>query len=334
MSLLASEGFGIFNRRHCVVSSDGTCLVFPQGKGTHQIAWALLSHWSKSAAAQDALSASLNPGGRSLSDWLTAFSSGVSAGLIGADLLTTWGLDIQQLSIDRDARNESSYRPTRITNPHQIDPWNSVNYLIGFWEAFEPSNHLRTAQIDRYLLRVILEKVFTAITGRRRDKKEFTARVVLMLRELGLSEATEEWLAFFRREVSPEDPTIISEAKKKWKPSEPWHHIQVLSRAALLLRVASGACANLLQEALISRADLRFWWYPLGKDRGLWSNDGDPEHLSDLWSDIELALDNLSLWTTSNSPMTGERQDLVKALARDVATLSSCELLALWGAVP
>jgi hypothetical protein len=331
MSLLASEGFGIFNHKHFVVKSNNACVEIPGSTGgTHKITWEILDHWVSTPAAAKLFGNSLLPGGIRLADWVSAFSGGISSTLVGADFLKTWGIDIQRLSIDRDLRNEASYRPSRVRNNSQIDPWNSAKFLEGFWEVFEPSGNSGSSQVDRFLLRIILEKTYEAIHGRRRDRRGFIAQLSATLRALALPDSVhDDWIRFLTRDLLPDDPMIVSSAKKTGSRLR-WRHLHVISRSALLLRIASVSCAELLRGALVSKSDLRFWWRSLGEDRGLWDIDDEPLEFVDLWADIELSLEALSRWTDEHTAATGSRQELVSTSARELTTLSSCERIALW----
>jgi len=75
---------------------------------------------------------------------------------------------------------------------------------------------------------------------------------------------------FLTRVAEPDDPTILSEAELTDQIDGPRQHLQMISRAALLLRVATAANSRLMKEAHVSSADLEFWWSALGEERGLW----------------------------------------------------------------
>jgi hypothetical protein len=330
MSLLAAEGFGIFRNRHIVVDASGNCHRLPGDDNTHFIAWALLSFWSGTTAAANLLGRVLAPAGKRLSDWATGFSAGPAAALVGADWLKSWGVDIQRFAEDREARNEASYRPSRIYRTSQLDSWNAAKFLPSIWGVFEPSSTIRSSQLDRFLLRILLERTFRAVYGYWK-KAEFRLRLQRTFGSLGFSDLMRaEWEGFLLRNVLPEDSFVISEALKKDALGSARHHLQVICRAALLLRVASGACANLLREADINKDDIRFWWLSLGRERGLWQSGSEPLEFSDLWADIDYALGQLSTWL-DNSEGADNRYSLLTDMSREVSILSSFERVALWG---
>jgi hypothetical protein len=76
----------------------------------------------------------------------------------------------------------------------------------------------------------------------------------------------------------------------------------VLSRALLLLRLATSMNNNNFGQAgLQTLDDLEFWWPQYGSERGFYDSDVPPDDLSDLWSDVEIALDDLKNVTSATS---------------------------------
>jgi hypothetical protein len=334
MSLLAGEGVGIFSNVHFAVATTGACLVIPKPKGTHRITWEILEYWATTTSASDLLGKVLWSAGKPLSDWISAFPGGSGAGLVGADFLTTWGVDLCQFSRDRESRNEASYRPSQMSSPSQLNAWHSAKFVLRFWKAFEPS-YAKEFQVDKFLLRALLEKTYKSLKGDEGSSEDFMDRIGSALSNLGITDANQrEWHRFFSRDSLPRDPSIISMAGASPEIRTEESHIQVIARAALLLRVASGSCRELLGESLISNAELRFWWSGLGENRGLWSTETAPEEFFDLWADIEDALEKLNTWTDDNAPSNCSLFGLLASHARELSRLSSCELIGLWGATP
>ena len=111
--------------------------------------------------------------------------------------------------------------------------------------------------------------------------------------------------------------------------SHPRHHLKVIARAALLLRLATGASANLLAHGKASSDVLRFWWEALGRDSGLWRSAGPPDDLTDLWVDVEEALTVNREWVAETSDSSVGSWIASRAAA--LQTLGSCERIGLWG---
>lgn len=260
MSLLATQAIGVFLRRHFVLASPLQCIEF-NGPGTHQVAWLALEHWSGLRRSANLLAQLIQPASLPLADWLNYFQGQPTWRPIGEQWLRTWGLDLRRLSEDLDARNESSYRPTRLNFRCCLEVTTSSTFASSMWMMCEPYESSRFEVLDRYLLRLSLEEAFKATTGRdpSDDIAEFKRRVDRMLRQLnpGLL-PMEEWRRFLAREAEPTDPLVIREARGKQTIEHPRHHIQVIARAALLLRVAAGACSRLVQAVPWDRDQLEF----------------------------------------------------------------------------
>ena len=335
MSLLATEGIGVFSRRHFVVESPQRCQEVKPPKGTHAIAWLALEHWSGLRRSTDLLATVIEPGGMPLVEWLDAFQGARSTWQpIGTEWLETWGLDLRRLSDDRDARNEASYRPTRVNARAFLDVFDSSSFMRSLWAICEPSTPSRFGLLDRHLLRLSLEQAFEAVTGKKAkdDPSGFRGRVATMLYRVAPSGLpTDEWRRFLTRDVQAEDSVLTTEARGTVAVRDPRHHIQVMARAVLLLRVATGACALLLREASFGRSELEFWWKNLGEERGLWEPGDEPDELLNLWADVDMALSDMHQWEISNSGTNASYARWHREQLYAISVLGECERIALWG---
>ena len=103
------------------------------------------------------------------------------------------------------------------------------------------------------------------------------------------------------------------------------HSKQVLARATLLLRVATGSSADLLKEAGSTvKEALEFWWSSVAVRRRLWSDDDTPSSFTDLWQDIEEALSLSEQWPQDYYTLWSDH-------AQEAATLVTTERVFLWG---
>jgi len=272
--------------------------------------------------------------GVKLKDWIAHFMGGPSLDPIGSRWLQVWGLDLKRFAEDREARNEASYRPTRLNTRSVATSLEPTEFLSQFWSLCEPSSSSRFEKLDRYLLRLTLEDVFLGVSGKKveHDPATFRSNVSAMLSQvvastLGLS----EWLDFLTRRIDPNDPIVLEEARKTDRLDHPRHHLQVISRAFLLLRISTGACSILLKEAGVSKPDLRFWWSEFGENRGLWETSGEPAEFIDMWSDIDEAID--SLRTLRESVAVADRTSVrwYRDRSYPISVLGGCERIALWG---
>jgi hypothetical protein len=342
LSLLAAEGIGIFDDRHFIIKTPTDCAhigSLPKAGrrshlGTHYIAWAVLEHWSDLRRSAELLGKIVSAGGFSLVEWLSNFDTGPSFHPIGSRWLKTWGLDLRRLSDDREARNEASYRPSRLSSKNSVDALATSDFVHSMWALYEPSSHSAFEVLDRHLLRLTLEEAFEGTTGNsaQKDPVAFKEKVSAMLKGLGFEDARhKEWLNFLIRNLDSHDPTMLREAKQLTDIQDDRYHLQVISRAALLLRVATGGCGSLLRETGLRKDELKFWWAALGEDRGLWDSNEEPTEFTDLWADVEVALEGMGKWRTDNMASDPSMARWREERANDISILGGCERIALWG---
>ena len=292
MSLLASEGVGVFNLQHVAVGQTFIPTIWGN-RGTHRAAWDLLESWADNPSRVATLLTAIRVETRTIDQWFDEVGIGQSVQhLVAREWLRSWSIDLTYFPEDRDLRNQTSYRPSRIapasmeaidTSSEVIDP------LLRTWDALEPSSDRGGAVIDRALL--------------------FRA---LYLGRNQLSSSTQAWSTFVDRLTHAasqslreqlKDPAIDQYYVLKWADdaSKPPRTQAVLARAALLLRIANGICAQRLASSHVTKQDLHFWWSRFGVDAGLWSDDGDVDSFADLWQDVDNARDNVESSIASNS---------------------------------
>jgi hypothetical protein len=202
------------------------------------------------------------------------------------------------------------------------------------WALYEPSSHSAFEVLDRHLLRLTLEEAFEGTTGNsaQKDPVTFKEKVSAMLKALGFEDARhKEWLNFLIRNLDSHDPTMLREAKQLTDIQDDRYHLQVISRAALLLRVATGGCGSLLRETGLGKHELKFWWAALGEDRGLWDSNEEPTEFTDLWADVEVSLEGRGKWRTDNMASDPSMARWREERANDISILGGCERIALWG---
>ncbi len=333
MSLLAIQGVGIFSGKHMLVDANGTCIRFGKGLTTHKVAWLVLDHWAGLTRSMTALSAAVSPYGLPFADWLSAFGAGTLLRPMASEWFTRWGLDLKHFSDDRDARNESSYRPTKIVTRDHISSIGISKFIAAFWRTYEPATSYQPVVLDRHLLRQGIESAFEALTGRKpaNAPADFESRVKQMIEHLNPPGAPAGILLdFLMRRSEPGTNVILEEAGRTTTPQDPRHHLQVMSRAVLLLRVATGACAGLFQNAGYKRSDLEFWWQDLGKNLGFWDRSSLPDTLTDLWGDVEDVLSSLEEWISDHDPKNPSMFAFKSNKNSGIDVLSGCERIGLW----
>jgi hypothetical protein len=334
MALLASEGLGVFDKQHFVVESSMPPSMIRSSSGTHAIVWDLLKAWCVLPKAADLIGQIVAVGGVPLASWIGHFgiATGNSLQPVAADWLATWGLDLRQFHNDRGARNEASYRPSGLLQNNLVGSHLCVDTVADLWRVLEPAAMGQFEVIDSYLLRLCTETIFSSVTvspNKSAARKRYRLEVDRMIANVNLG-GNRELRAFLLRGRQRVDSEILRLARKSDPPSAPDHHLQVLSRAALLLRIAGGACALLLRAGGTSGSNLRFWWSHLGEMRGYWDRGSAPQNLTDLWADTEQALDQLD----ATQSRLGRRANLLKVrqeTKNEAGILGECERIGLWG---
>ena len=330
MGLLASEGIGVFNMTHVVVCSEGKCHPINQAGGTHRFAWKALRHWADSKA-KDVLLRVIMLSGSPLSDWLDQFSSG-GVQALAADCLKRWGLDLQRYADDRIARNTASYRPTALVSsgPRTIDE--IMRSVLQFWSGFQPTDSATFHDLDRWLLRSILEDIYrnNHDESAHEAPEDYLNRVDRMLDGLGLFDASKQSLRQFLDPQVKHPAQILSDARSTQPVSNVNHSKQLLARAALLLRLATGRARELL-AGTEPREILQFWWSQPGVSRRLWRTDDPPSPFSDLWEDVSESMDSVEGWLSNDRATDPCAHDFWNKHAADASVLSTTERICLWG---
>ena len=339
MAILASQGVAILDRSHFIINSDGKAILLKHGS-THQVAWEVLEAWAELNPAADFLGEVLVPGGQPLNQWVMAMPKGGSWQPIAKDWLLKLGLDLEFLTSDRQARNESSYRPTRLNRRISLTSEEAAKAAREIWGLLEPSPSLSFNEIDRYLLRLTLETAFRATEGSSpsQNRRRF-AEIVNSVVEANIVGADKPlWTQFLERKIKPADPEIIDLIRLSRRNivskladrqiRSPNHHLSVMARALLLLRLASGSTRRMFDNVGIKFDDLSFWWHPYGTERGLWQVPPAAEHIADGWASMREDLDDIDEWL--DSVTAGTYHELLSKMPSLLTSLTNLEMVGLW----
>jgi hypothetical protein len=237
------------------------------------------------------------------------------------------GLDVEMFAKDRAARNEASYRPTRLRAVGPETSADAAKLACQLWRLLEPAPPSPFGEIDRYLLRATLETAFhaTSASSHRQAPARFRKAIDAVVSSVVTGGEADLWKGFLMREVEATDPHLLRLANRVTAIRRSDHHVAVIGRALLLLRVASGAARDMLVEAGIGLDDLAFWWHPYGEDRGLWRQAPAAADLTDAWADSAEVLDQLGA-----APPTSY-WDLLSTTPEAFAGFTSLETVGLWG---
>jgi len=330
MALRAGDGIGVFKNKHVVVGATGRCRCL-RSEPTHSFTWKALQHWAASSAGVNTLQESVRPGGVPLREWLAHYPASVN--FIATSWLKQWGLDLSRLADDREARNIASYRPTAFTSPGPTTVQDTVDSVAMFWEMCEPGATGGFPVLDRHLLRRGVELVFKASHGRSRLQapRRYENDIKAMLHGVAPAELSEvQWERFLNYQDGQGTPRILTDANATSGPEHPDHSKEVLARAALLLRVATGSAANILSNITsFGGTELEFWWSGDSVRRRLWPEGSPPATFADLWIDVKEAADSVVTWLQATQQPC--HYSLWDERGKEAATLATAERVALWG---
>lgn len=329
MSLLARQGIGVFDLKHAIVKQNGEVDVFNQ-RGTHQFTWDVLESWSQSNRSAVVVTTMIRPAGASLEDWYEAFTAGAKAKDKGDRFLRRWGLDIKRFATDKEARGDVSYglRTTQGCTPPSSERAAEFGTLL--WRALEPDGSEPFGNVDRHLLRRTLESAFRERTEKKAANApgEFQQHVRQAIGALQLSLPGRSLEDFLCRSIDPNDLALIEAAENTAGVEDPENHLNMLARATLLLRLATGCARDLLDQAAIGYTDFRWWCEQLGNARALLSTDESITEPSELWVDVEQAVADIEQQIATGVP---DYAVLHERCSRELGILGGCERMALVG---
>lgn len=323
MSILASSGIGVFDNRHVVIDSNGTITAIPGKIPTHQMAWLALQEWGGLQSSGIMLGEEVNAFGSTLNEWLRDFQGTATFSLTGTEWITNWGLDLQQFAQDRESRNEVSYR----VNYNYISPCKKPRELAPFihdiWTNTEPGSS-PFILLDQFLTRSTIERVYKAKVQAHLGQ-DYQDRIAKTCRNLN----AELYADFLCRKTTPSEPEFLIFASKTSGVHDDFQYLEVVSRAYLLLRIASASTNYLFRQSGISLQNLEFWWKHTGTESGLWPRTTPPDSPIELWDTIDVSLEDLDDWVNSGSNDCWFEAH--RDLGASINSLARIELGALWG---
>jgi hypothetical protein len=335
LSLLASEGLGIFQNQHFAISGANSVVKLDTKKRTHEVVWNCLEYWGKRPRSGDLFSSVVRPYGRTLDDWFAPIGGGSTVAAQAHQWFHQWGMDLKTFADDRNARNVSSYRPDGIPDSWMVNAPETLEYIKSIWEALEPASNSTFEAIDSQILRIALEGRYKGEFGvtPTSDPDRFRAWSETVVKYQGLTPPVQEsWVSFLTRQRSGDDAAIFQFSKEP-PVRQGNSHLGVISRAILLLRIAAGAARGLIGDAGLSSETIAFWWRSVGHARGIW--DGDPEgELVDLWADVSPLLEDLRSFQKNYSAAEQTFFRATNELGPAIIGLASCERVAIWSMTP
>jgi hypothetical protein len=330
LSILANLGVGIFNRINFAIDRAGAIQRIDDpapgrnqlGLGTHEIVWNALKEWSADPVAARTFLDLVKTRGVSLRDSLEAIWPGAGSHAVASTLIGSWGLDLQRGGQDHRERNVSSYTP-QMLNPLTSTAGDSLKLVGQFWELCEPTIGTSFDNLDRFLLRGVLQAQHRQVLRHARYSEGSINRNYARL-DPRLNTLIP--LNFLTSAVEPDDPFLLQCAKATTRPAEP---TEMLARSYLLLRAATAFTHTSLLEAGFDLAggDLRPWIDTYAEQRGFWKPADPLIDPTDLWADIELAMMDFH---SSQNPPPASWHDWMSISNNGLPQISEMERVGVW----
>jgi hypothetical protein len=329
VSLLAGQGVGVFAGPHVILKESNDVEIFNQD-GTHPFVWNVLSAWTDLPASVDLLGDVIQPIDARLVDWLEPLAGPDLWRQTGRDFLRHWGLDVERFGRDREARNDSSYQPRTAFGAAPPSSRRAAEFSADLWRLFEPRGATNFDTLDRFLLRRTLRRLFEFRTGHspEAEPQRFEAFFGQAVGSLQTSESETQLNRFFSGASFPEEPPLFAEAELNSAIDDPEDHLQVIARAALLLRVASGSGQRMLREANLPSGKFEWWSRQIAATRALSEPDAALRAPELLWLDVEDAILGLD-----EKIAEGDAETYATLNGRcpdELSILGGCERIALW----
>ena len=226
-------------RWHCLVAEPAMC------GGPVGLPRLLVFSWSVRGLVRETYS----PFGLELIQWFAPVGGATVVANQAQAWFRQWGMDLKAFPDDRNARNASSYQPDGLPSAWHISAPDVLNFVSELWHSLEPSANSRFDNVDRHILRASVEAHFKAIFGKSAPQapKDFDRFVKSIVSPQSFSSVLEnEIVRFLKREIVQSDSMILIRSREPNTTSGSGAET-IASRAALLLRTASGAAADLLR---------------------------------------------------------------------------------------
>lgn len=327
LSLLASDGIGVFNGKHFVLNGGGRTAKLEHERGTHAATWDILEFWSGEAWSGTLFAKLVRPEGRTLDEWFRPHGGGAAIAPQAQSWFKMWGMDLSLAHKDQNARNESSYAPDGVGPSWGTSAAQSLDFVSSLWASLKPNPTSSFADLDRYILRLSLEGLFKGRFSRAPSANNIDYRKLVSATVKGqgfVGAPAQLWEDFLTRRREPNDPGIFSESAKAISKTSD-DTFGIISRAVLLLRLATGSARDLLEQSGLTANDLEFWVRDIGTSRGLWETADPAPDLRDLWADVDAALGDIR---------NGAPPQSIKGLLLDygatLPVLTSYERVGLW----
>ncbi|WP_288443728.1 hypothetical protein [uncultured Chryseobacterium sp.] len=307
ISILGSQGIGVFNKYNVLINNSGVALaVTPYRKATHVFAKDAFDEWLNNPVNSQSILSLFSVDNSTLKDWLhhTGLSSVIS-GELAAEKLKQWSLDLSTIQNEQKFRNFVSYNPMTLELNTALadDIKERMKFIIDLWKLCGPSDLFGLS-----ILRNSYENLYGAYSYNVKDldMRADWERIFIDLGRDCYNFQNQQIIKFLKREINTADNLVFDYAENI-KTSSPILESDVepfgiISRACIMLLLNTKIVESILKQSGTSKADLKFWSDNIGIKSGFWSSTAEPDSFSDLWSDVELELEDIQSWI--NDPLS------------------------------
>ena len=336
MAILARHGVGVFSSIHIVITGPSECYAVRDQGPTHKFVWNAFDELVDHPSGQGILLSAVAPEGVPLSDWLVHVHQGYKQ--FATTLMRRLGFDLERLAADKHARNRASYRPTTfvVQSSRSID--GIVDDVLRFWELCAPGAVGGFPILDRHILAYSLRKLDFGWRGGASPDHYARKLVPLMHSALRIPVSpalVAIWTDVVKAGSTAQGSELIRDAFGTVGVFHRNYAKQMLARTVLLLRIATGCSAVLLNAAGPGAATgLTAWSSRPEVRRRLWHPSSPPQSYGDLWPPIEDAVDATRRQFDGDQNIPQDHYELEATLARETSVLSTAERAFLWGVRP
>ena len=326
MSLLATQGIGAFDKRHFLIDGSNSVTAFPERAPTHVFVWDCVEAWAQTNHAANLLGEIIVPFEIKLSSWASPLGAAPIIRLSGQEWLKEWGMDLARFKDDRNARNTTSYRPTGLEFSNNGSVETATSFVRSMWSILRPTGSTGFGNLDKFLLRSLLDLRIKGVYGPAKlgqADHQRIAQAMITHRGGTVGNAAPVIRNFLLRSISAVEPEILQFSSKQSTTSNDWH-LSVISRSALLLRLATGATRRLFDQAGVQMTETAFWRDALGERKGLWPSGSAPDPMSDLWVDVEDGLRDFEEFE-ARDPAERSHYNLSRMFSSSVSELGKFE---------
>lgn len=299
MSILSSEGVGVFSNKHIGAFSSTFNAEYPTNyyknnnpagsykipvSPTHTFVWDAMQKWSDSSNKPgDDILKIFKVRGLNFYELIEYFHPSTSGSSLLTlqtvkDWLKVWCFDIKNYRHDRNSRNEASYRPQRIQNFNVITDFKLIiNELNAFWTVISPTQESKFDLLDKYLLR----QLFNSLHKKIAPQETLEELISNAFTQQGIQDQTLFNFLSYKAPYENEHVIFTYAAMKKTSA------LAVIARATLLLRISIGMVSHLYRSGGLGKSELDFVWNKYGLDNGFWSSATPIQDHIDLWLNLE-----------------------------------------------